>query len=78
VGKINKAITKTIILFVKAYKYVLSPFLGHCCRFHPTCSTYAIDAFQQHGCLRGFFLALRRMLCCHPWHSGGFDPVPEK
>lgn len=57
---------------------MISPFLGQCCRFHPTCSSYSTEAIQSHGILRGFYLAMRRVLRCNPWHEGGLDPVPEK
>lgn len=63
---------------IRAYQYLLSPLLGSCCRFYPSCSSYTINAIQSHGSARGCYLALRRIVCCHPWHPGGFDPVPEK
>lgn len=61
---------------VRAYRYFLSPWLGSACRFEPTCSLYALDALQRHGAARGAYLATRRVLRCHPWCDGGFDPVP--
>lgn len=61
---------------IRAYRYVISPMLGPTCRFYPSCSCYAEDALQQHGALRGSYLAVRRLLRCHPWHEGGYDPVP--
>jgi putative membrane protein insertion efficiency factor len=63
---------------VHLYRWTLSPFLGRHCRFHPTCSAYALEAIESHGPLRGWGLALRRILRCHPWAASGFDPVPEK
>lgn len=66
-----------IILPIRAYRYVVSPWLGPCCRFHPTCSRYAIEAISEHGVLRGCWLAARRLLKCHPLHPGGEDPVPQ-
>ncbi|HEY0939015.1 MAG TPA: membrane protein insertion efficiency factor YidD [Steroidobacter sp.] len=62
---------------IRAYRYLLSPMLGPTCRFYPSCSCYAEQALQQHGALRGSYLTVRRLLRCHPWHEGGYDPVPE-
>ncbi|MCS7000657.1 MAG: membrane protein insertion efficiency factor YidD [Bacteroidota bacterium] len=64
------------IAFIRAYQRWLSPLLGSHCRFYPTCSQYALEAIERHGSLKGWWLALRRLLRCHPWHPGGFDPVP--
>ena len=61
---------------IRAYRYFLSPMLGPRCRFYPTCSEYADEAIQLHGALRGSAMAAKRIACCHPWHEGGFDPVP--
>jgi putative membrane protein insertion efficiency factor len=63
---------------VKLYRYTLSPFWGAQCRFHPTCSCYAIEALQKHGSIKGTGLAIYRILRCNPWAKGGVDPVPEK
>ena len=63
---------------VHLYRWTLSPFLGRQCRFHPSCSAYALEAIAVHGPLRGWRLALARILRCHPWGASGFDPVPEK
>ena len=60
----------------RAYKRYLSPFLPPACRFHPTCSAYAAEALEVHGALKGTALALGRLLRCHPFCAGGFDPVP--
>ena len=65
-----------IIRMIKGYQYFLSPFFGQHCRFHPTCSNYAIGAIESHGLLRGGTLALRRLGRCHPLSAGGLDPVP--
>jgi len=66
-----------ILLFlIRFYQTALSPFAGHCCRFFPTCSDYALEAVKKHGAWRGFFLSLKRVAKCHPFHSGGSDPVP--
>ena len=63
---------------IKAYQYLISPFLGPSCRFHPTCSYYAIEAISEHGVLKGGYLSVRRIIKCHPLHEGGNDPVPTK
>jgi hypothetical protein len=65
-----------VIGLIRVYQWVLSPFMGANCRFHPTCSHYAAQAVRTHGTLRGLWLALRRVGRCHPWHPGGVDPVP--
>ncbi len=65
------------ILLVKAYQVVLSPVLGNCCRFAPSCSNYMIEAIEKHGCRKGVRLGMRRLVKCHPLHPGGVDPVPE-
>lgn len=61
---------------VVAYQWTLRPFIGSHCRFHPTCSNYALEALAAHGSLRGSVLAGARILRCNPWHPGGYDPVP--
>lgn len=68
--------TRALIAVVAAYRYALSPMLARSCRFHPSCSAYAQEALERHGALRGLWLALRRVGRCHPWHPGGYDPVP--
>ncbi|MBT3196183.1 MAG: membrane protein insertion efficiency factor YidD [Gammaproteobacteria bacterium] len=67
-----------LILLVRGYQLVLSPWVGQSCRFTPTCSHYAIGALQEYGALRGSWMAIRRIGRCHPWHEGGEDPVPPK
>lgn len=61
---------------LRLYQIVGRPLLGPCCRFHPSCSDYAIEAIGRHGALRGSLLTAGRLLRCHPWHPGGLDPVP--
>jgi len=61
---------------IRGYQLTLSPLIGNQCRFHPTCSHYALEAIERHGLLKGSMLAIRRLLRCHPFHPGGFDPVP--
>ena len=68
---------KLILGLIKLYQYTLSPLLGSNCRFHPTCSAYAVEAIDKYGVVRGGYLSLRRLIKCHPFHSGGFDPVPD-
>jgi len=63
-------------LLIRAYQLVLSPLIGHVCRFEPSCSRYALEALERYGLLKGGLLAGRRLLRCHPWCDGGFDPVP--
>lgn len=64
--------------FIDAYRLLISPFLGNCCRFYPSCSIYAKEAIKTYGVFKGGYLTCRRLLCCHPWHAGGFDPVPPQ
>ncbi len=61
---------------VLAYQWTVRPVLGCNCRFHPSCSDYALEALRGHGAARGAWLAARRVLRCNPWHPGGLDPVP--
>lgn len=72
----QKATRGILIALLRGYRWLLSPLLGNVCRFHPSCSEYAVEALQQHGAGRGSWLALKRVGRCHPWHPGGFDPVP--
>jgi len=67
---------KILLLLIGGYRKYLSPLKQPCCRFYPTCSAYAMEAVSTHGALRGGFLAFKRILKCHPFHSGGYDPVP--
>ena len=65
-------------LLLRAYRYGVSPLLPPSCRFHPSCSTYAEEALERHGALRGGWLAACRVCRCGPWHAGGYDPVPAR
>lgn len=65
-----------LIRMIKVYQFALSLLIGHCCRFEPSCSNYALEAIQRYGTLKGCRLMLCRVLRCHPWHPGGVDPVP--
>jgi uncharacterized protein len=63
---------------IRLYQLLLSPFWGAQCRFHPTCSCYAMEALDKHGAIKGTWLSIYRILRCNPWADGGLDPVPEK
>jgi putative membrane protein insertion efficiency factor len=67
-----------MLVAVRFYRNWISPALPGSCRFSPTCSTYAQQALERHGAWQGTLLTVRRLLKCHPFHSGGYDPVPEK
>lgn len=67
-----------LILFLRAYRAVISPVYGQVCRYYPSCSAYALESVEVHGALRGAWLALRRLSRCHPWTSGGVDEVPSR
>jgi len=67
-----------LVALVRAYQVVLSPLFGDCCRFHPSCSEYMIEAIEVHGALKGALLGLWRILRCHPFGKSGYDPVPAK
>jgi putative membrane protein insertion efficiency factor len=69
-------VSRLLSFLVTGYRYSLSPMLGMHCRFHPSCSAYALEALKRHGAVRGGWFALRRIARCHPWHPGGHDPVP--
>ncbi|WP_341502609.1 membrane protein insertion efficiency factor YidD [Gallaecimonas sp. GXIMD4217] len=75
---LGKAVSKVLIVPIRAYQLLISPLLGPRCRFTPSCSQYAIEALKRHGPLKGSWLAARRILKCHPCHPGGHDPVPER
>lgn len=67
---------RVLVAPIAVYRRFVSPLLGPRCRFYPTCSAYAVQALQQHGAVKGLWLAVRRLLRCHPWNPGGYDPVP--
>ena len=65
-----------LIGLIRVYQYAISPFLGQSCRHHPTCSAYAVEALEKYGAIKGGWLSVKRVSHCHPWHPGGYDPVP--
>jgi putative membrane protein insertion efficiency factor len=65
-----------LVRLIRLYQLCLSPFVGQCCRFYPTCSEYAIEAIDKHGFLKGGWLTIKRLVKCHPWYKGGVDNVP--
>ena len=83
-GKFSRQLLKIVkeilifpfVVLIKFYKYCISPFKPPSCRFTPTCSTYALEALKKYGPFKGLYLAIRRILRCHPWGGSGYDPVP--
>lgn len=70
---------KTLLLWIiKFYRKIISPLKPPCCKYYPTCSTYALQAVEKHGAVKGILLAVWRLLRCNPWSLGGIDPVPDK
>ncbi len=68
---------KNMLLFsIRCYQKYISPYLGKNCRFYPTCSQYTYEAIQKYGCLKGIYLGVKRISKCHPFHPGGYDPLP--
>ena len=76
-GTICKLTKEGFIMLIHLYRHTLSTLLGPCCRFTPSCSSYALVSIQRFGFVGGGLLALKRILKCHPFHPGGYDPVPE-
>lgn len=69
---------RAVMTILRGYKRFVSPWLPPACRFEPTCSEYMLEAVRRHGAARGTWLGVRRLTRCHPWHPGGFDPVPDR
>jgi len=67
-----------LIKLIKIYQFLVSPLLGNSCRYLPTCSEYCIESLKTHGFFKGLFYSLKRILSCHPWGNGGFDPVKKE
>lgn len=77
-GKINRQMRKALIKLLCLYQFLISPLLGNCCRFYPSCSSYAQQAIECYGIIGGFGLIIWRLLRCHPFHPGGYDPLPNE
>jgi putative membrane protein insertion efficiency factor len=74
---IDRLLSAVLLVLIEAYRLLVSPMIGPCCRHVPSCSAYAMDAVRLHGALRGSWLAAKRVCRCHPFERGGYDPVPE-
>lgn len=74
----HKILSAPLLALIIFYQRCISPFTPPACRFTPTCSQYALEAFRKHGPLKGLYLTVRRLLRCHPWGGSGYDPVPDK
>ncbi len=72
----KRVVIVLLIIPIKLYQWLISPLLPHSCRFTPSCSAYAIESFRKHGIWKGFYLAVKRIMRCHPWGGHGYDPVP--
>ncbi|WP_017624931.1 membrane protein insertion efficiency factor YidD [Nocardiopsis chromatogenes] len=73
-----RPLARVLIVPIRGYQRFISPLFPPVCRFYPSCSAYAVQALQEHGALRGLWLAVRRIARCHPFHPGGLDPVPPR
>jgi len=73
---LKEGLKAVVILLIRFYQKVISPWTPASCRYNPTCSSYSIDAFQKHGLWKGFVLTIKRIGSCHPWGGSGYDPVP--
>ena len=71
-------LTLILIKVIQGYRYLISPLLGNSCRYLPTCSEYSIEALNEFGLVKGFYLSIKRILSCHPWGKGGFDPIKKE
>jgi len=71
-------LSRFLLGVIRVYQYLFSSYMGRSCRYHPTCSVYTATAIQRFGALHGGFLGVKRICRCHPYHAGGYDPVPER
>ena len=71
-------LSRIAVILIRLYQIIISPYLGSNCRFYPTCSNYAIQAYNEYGFIMGSILTVKRLLKCGVWHPGGYDPLPEK
>lgn len=78
VYKVNVLVLKSLLFLIKTYRFLFGFWTKGCCRFYPTCSAYAEEALQRHGVIRGLYFTIRRLVRCHPFHSGGYDPIPKE
>ncbi len=74
--RLSNILAHVLVGLIRAYQYLLSPWLGPRCRYTPSCSAYAVEAIRIHGSIRGVWLAIKRVARCHPWANFGYDPVP--
>jgi putative membrane protein insertion efficiency factor len=74
-GKNNLLMRELVCLPIKLYQYLISPWIKPCCRYYPSCSQYADTAIKEYGITKGIWMAFKRLLRCHPWSRGGYDPV---
>ncbi|VAX01819.1 Membrane protein insertion efficiency factor YidD [hydrothermal vent metagenome] len=77
-AEIGSAMQKILLSLIKFYKYFISPTLGSNCRYEPSCSEYTHQAISAFGVLKGSWIGIKRILRCHPWHEGGYDPIPDE
>lgn len=73
----KKILIAPLLFLIKVYQRLISPLFPSTCRYQPTCSHYTVEALQKHGFFKGGWLAIKRILSCHPWGGSGYDPVPE-
>jgi putative membrane protein insertion efficiency factor len=76
IGAMKNLLIQPLLWLIRGYQLAISPMLGNRCRFYPSCSEYSMESLRRHGLFRGLWLTVRRLGRCHPWHPGGFDPVP--